>query len=89
MMPTAFAVGKLFTILASCHAVYTENHTGDIGCLLRCQEQERIGDILRLTQPTERNPGDHRIDNLLGDSFHHIRFRDAGSYRIDTDTFGA
>ena len=42
-----------FRFLCSCHAVYAEYNTCDIGRFIRCQEYKCIGNILRLTQAAQ------------------------------------
>ena len=63
--------------------------SGDVGRLIGGQERKCVGNILRLAQAAQRDPGDHRLDDLLGHRFHHISLRNPRSNRVHTDALGS
>ena len=72
--------------LRPAHTVHAQDHSRDIRRLVGSKKRKGIGDIFRLSQSSQRNLGNQRINNFLGYSLHHIRFRDTRRHRIDTDS---
>ena len=48
------------------HAVYAQHYAGDIGRLVGSQKGKRVGNVLRLAQPAQRDLLDQGFDDLRG-----------------------
>ena len=62
---------------------------GDIRCHLTGEKQKRIRNILRLSNPPERNPVYKRLDHFFGKSCHHVCSGNSRRHCIDTDVVGS